>query len=357
MPALTTSDIIKYRLHNQKLSETNLKHPADVVEWMGAIQAQEYVMAKWAIGLRLKNATEALVEKAFNEGAILRTHVLRPTWHFVAPADIRWLLALTSPHIHAANAYMGRQVGLDKKILNRTNSILEKTLQGSFLTRTALQKVLKKNKVDAEGVRLAYIMMHAELEQVICSGPRQGKQFTYALLDERAPAVKSIPREEALAKLANRYFSSRGPATIQDFAYWSGLTVKDAIIGADSLNSSFVRKTIESKDYIFIPQSSQRKLDTTFLMPDYDEYGMSYKDRSAISPIQKLIDKGPRAGIVFNRLLVIDGRVEGSWKPNVSKKSADVMLAPFSPLNKVKQQKVKKAIKRYLDFHAAKAKN
>jgi hypothetical protein len=177
------------------------------------------------------------------------------------------------------------------------------------------------------------------------------------LLDERAPTVKSIPREEALAKLANRYFSSRGPATIQEFAYWSGLTVKDATIGAYSLNSSFVRKTIESKEYIFIPQSSQMKLDTSFLMPDYDEYGMSYKDRTAISPIQKLIDKGPRAGIVFNRLLVIDGRVEGSWKPNVSKKSTDVMLAPFSPLNKVKQQKVKKAIKRYLDFHAAKTKN
>lgn len=355
--SLTHSSILRYRLHHQQLSGTNLKKPEEVVQWMGAMQAQEYAMAKWAIGLRLINSTESQVEKAFNEGKILRTHLMRPTWHFVSPDDIRWLLMLTAPRVHAANAYMGRQLELDKKFLSKTNAILEKALVGGKnLTRTSLEKILTQNKIKMEvpkphtkGMRLAYIMMYAELEQLVCSGPREGKQFTYALLDERVPTVKKITRDEALAKLANQYFTSRGPATVQDFSYWSGLTVKDAIAGADTLGPKFEREKMDGQDYIFLQPSSKNKtkLDTTFLMPDYDEYGMSYKDRSALA-VQKI--KGPRPSIVFNRMLVIDGRIEGTWQRTFNKKSTEVTLVPFSPLSKVKDQKVQKAIKRYISF-------
>ncbi len=351
MPALTTSDIIRHRMHNQQLSATNLKEPAEVVQWLGAMQAQEYAMAKWAIGLRLSNVNDSKVEKAFNDGTILRTHLLRPTWHFVTPADIRWLLALTAPRVHAANAYMYRQLELDTKLFKRCHEILIKTLEGGkHLTRATLQSALKQKKIAANGLRLGYIMMHAELEQLICSGPRPGKQFTYALLDERVPAVKSISREEALAKLTHRYFTSRGPATLQDFAYWSGLTMKDAIAGAATLGSTFVREIMEGQKYIFVPTSSKNKtkLDSTFLMPDYDEYGMSYKNRSALSSFQKL--KGPKASIVYNRMLVIDGRIEGTWQRTLNKNAAEVNVVPFASLSKTNEQKVAKAIKRFCLF-------
>lgn len=354
---MTDSDIIRFRLENQQLSATSLRTPAEVVQWMGAMQAQEYAMSKWAIALRLKDAKESIVEKAFNDGAILRTHVMRPTWHFVAPEDIRWLLMLTAPRVHAANAYMGRQMELDKKILTRTNSILEKSLEGGkHLTRTALEKILVKNKIKVDGpkagvkgIRLAYIMMYAELEQLICSGPREGKQFTYALIDERVPKVKSISREEALAKFADRYFTSRGPATVQDFAYWSGLTVKDAIAGAATLNSKFIREVYDGQEFIFLPPSNKKKttLDSTFLMPDYDEYGMSYKDRSILKS-KKL--EGHKASIVFNRMVVVDGLIEGTWQRTLNKNRVDVEIVPFTPLPKNKQAAVASAINRFQAF-------
>lgn len=356
MPALNNSSILGYRLYNQQLTDTRLKKPEEVVQWMGAIQAQEYAMAKWAIALRLKGIKEADVEKSFNEGKILRTHVMRPTWHFVSPADIRWLLMLTSPRVHQANAYMGRQLELDKKFVTRTNNILEKALRGKSLTRVALEKILKQNKIklegpnpDSKGIRMAYIMMYAELEQLICSGPREGKQFTYALMDERVPAVKKISREEALAKLADQYFTSRGPVTVQDFAYWSGLTVKEANAGAATLGSKFIREVFNEHEYIFLPPSNKKKatLDATFLMPDYDEYGMSYKNRSALRS-QKL--DGPKASIVFNRMLVIDGKIEGTWKRTLNKKSAEVEIVPFAPLSKQQEKKVDKAVKEFQSF-------
>ena len=354
---MTESDILRIRLDNQQLSATSFETPAEVVHWMGAMQAQEYAMAKWAIAMRLSNVKESAVEQAFNDGLILRTHVMRPTWHFVAPADIRWLLMLTAPRVHQANAYTGREVELDKKTLARTNSILEKALEdGKHMTRTALEKILVKNKIRMEGpkpglrgIRLAYIMMHAELEQLICSGPRDGKQFTYALMDERVPLVKNISREEALSKFAQRFFTSRGPVTVQDFAYWSGLTMKDANAGVATLDSKFVREVFNGQEYIFLPSSNKKKikLDTTFLMPDYDEYGMSYKDRSILKS-KKL--EGHKASIVFNRMVVVDGLIEGTWQRTLSKNRVDVEIVPFTPLSKNKNQAVARAVKRFQAF-------
>jgi len=348
---MTAADILRIRLDNQQLSATSLKTPAEVVHWMGAIQAQEYAMAKWAIGLRLKDVPESIIEKAFNDGAILRTHVMRPTWHFVAPEDIRWLLALTAPRVHQASAYMHRQLNFTPSLLKRSNDAIAKALEGgNHLTRTDLQKVLKQKKIIAAGFHLGHLMMYAELEQVICSGPRQGKQFTYALLDERVPPVKPISRDEALSKLAHRYFTSRGPTTLQDFSYWSGLTMKDAVAGAATLNSSFNREVMDGKEYIFVTPSTKNKikLDNTFLMPDYDEYGMSYKDRSVISNLKKTV--GPRASIVFNRFLVIDGRISGSWNRTFNKDGVQIKVIPFAPLSKVKMKAMASAMKRFHTF-------
>src|SRR6185436_10236792 len=181
--SITGADIAHQRLHNQHLSATTLKSLKEVVGYLGAVQAQDYAGAKWAIGQRIPNATDAAIDRSFNEGEILRTHVMRPTWHFVTPADIRWILELTAPRVHAANAYMYRKLELNDAIFKRSNAVLAKALQGGMqLTRTELASAFNKAGIIADGLRLGYFMMYAELEGLICSGGRRGKQFTYALL-------------------------------------------------------------------------------------------------------------------------------------------------------------------------------
>src|SRR5512141_1191648 len=203
-----TLDVIRRRLHNQLLSQTECTEPAQVVEQFGAVQAQDYAGAKWALGQRLRNGTtDAALDKAFNEGKILRTHVMRPTWHFVTPADIRWMLALTAPRVLSLLAYGDRLLGLDKTALKQSNAVLAKALKGGRqLMRSELKPILQKNGFHTEGLHLGHLLIHAELDGVICSGGKRGKQFTYALLDERAPQAKSLEREEALAELTKRYF-------------------------------------------------------------------------------------------------------------------------------------------------------
>jgi hypothetical protein len=281
---MKTSDIIHQRLINQQIAGTTLKKPQEIVAWLGAMQAQEYAMARWGIGLRLPGSNDAEVEKACNEGAILRTHLLRPTWHFVTPEDIRWMLVLTAPRIYALSSFMFRKLELDDRTFKRSSAVLEKTLRdGKHLTRLELNTALARAKIKADGPRLGYIMMRAELEGIICSGPRKGKQFTYALLEERVPTFKPIDKEESLVRLAHRYFTSRGPATLQDFATWSGLTVKDAKAGMNALDRNFIHEVLDGKEYIFLPsQKNVKNPQTTFLMGDYDEYGMGYKDRTTI---------------------------------------------------------------------------
>src|SRR5204863_2843961 len=172
---MTNAELIRYRLFNQQIAESKFTEPKQIVQWMVAMQAQEYAMAKWSVGLRLPGSTDAMVEKAFTDGEILRTHLMRPTWHFVTPGDIRWLLKLTAPRVDSINAFTYRQQELDTKVFKRSNDIVAKTLEGGkHLLRTELQTVLKQKKIVAEGVRLSALMMKAELEGIICSGPRRG---------------------------------------------------------------------------------------------------------------------------------------------------------------------------------------
>ncbi|MBK8031171.1 MAG: winged helix DNA-binding domain-containing protein [Chloroflexi bacterium] len=195
------------RLYNQRLVGTPFDKPEAVVAWMGAVQSQEYALAKWALGQRTAAMSDDLVDQAFAAGKILRTHVMRPTWHFVTPFDIRWMLQLTAPRVHALNAYMYRKLELDEALLQRANGVLAEALEGGQqLTREELATALEAANIAAKGMRLGYIMHYAELEAVVCSGPRRGKQFTYMLLDERAPHARTLAPDEALAELVTRFF-------------------------------------------------------------------------------------------------------------------------------------------------------
>jgi len=345
---MNTADVVKMRLANQLLTGSSYTKPEEIVSWLVAMQAQEYMQSKWAIALRLPSATDQMIDRVFQDGKILRTHLMRPTWHFVTPADIHWLLKLTAPRVHQANAFMYRKLELEKKLFKRSVNVLIKALEGGkYLTRDELNNYLKQKKIFAEGHRLSYIMMYAELEGIICSGPRKGKKFTYALLEERVPQVKALTRQEALAAFTQRYFTSRGPATAKDFSYWSGLTMQEVKKGIHTLPKDFISEKINDQEYIFKPSalSDQKKL-ATFLMADYDEYGMSYKDRSVIFVPESARDGNP----VFNHMLVIDGKLAGTWKPYADKKKITVETAPFIKLNKTQTQAVKNAVKKYITF-------
>jgi len=346
---MTIPEILAYRLKNQQIVETRFSKPEEIVSWLVAMQAQEFPMAKWAIGLRLPGLKESDVDRAFNDGAILRTHVMRPTWHFVCPADIRWLLALTAPRVHTLSSTMYRRLELDSKVFKRCNDLLVKLLEGGrHLDRNAIKSELEKEMITTNTQRLVYILMQAELEGLICSGPRQGKQFTYALLEERVPPAPSLTRDEALAQLSLRYFRSRGPATAYDFSWWSGLTVRDAREGINSLPPQFVRETIDGNDYVFAPGDTEIRDPSrmTFLLPDYDEYGISYKDRSAIgnkSDIQTLIQ-------VDYQLIMVEGRYGGTWRRKENKDSLTIETELKPPFEKTKQKEISLAVERYCSF-------
>lgn len=336
--AAPSNDILTRRLHNQRLTSSDRLTPAQLVAWLGAVQAQDYPAAKWALGLRGKGLGDADIEQAFNDGKILRTHILRPTWHFVSPDDIRWMLALSGPRVHELNAHYYRQAGLDDKTVKKSFAIIQRSLTGGqHLTRVELAERLKRAKISAEGLNLAYLMMHAELEGLICSGPRHDKQFTYALLDERAPKTKPITREEALCRLAQRYFTSHGPATVRDFTCWSGLLVKDAKIGIELAKKTLVEETIDGRLHwsaAATPAPPKRRTSPVYLLPNYDEYLVAYKDRPAVDST-RAANMEARSGGAFPHHLVIDGRLAGSWRRTVKANSVAIEVAPYKALSKV----------------------
>jgi len=350
---MNNSGIAYRRLHNQGLSKILFKDARDAVSQLGAVQAQDYAGAKWALGQRLKDSTDAELDQAFADGSILRTHLLRPTWHFVTPEDIRWLLKLTAPRVHAVSAFMYRQVELNKAVIKKSYDLLEKTLGGNkYLTRTELGSVFEKAGIPATGVRLAHIMMSAELDGIICSGPRKGKQFTYALLEERVLPAKVISRDEALAELVQRYFPSRGPATLQDFVWWSGLTTTDARNGIEMVKLKLQSEEIESRVYWFAESTPSRKEQTmiAYLLPNYDEYIVGYTDRSDIhdTSYDKKLDS--RGNVLFQNTLVINGQVTGTWKRTLKKNEVIIELTSFTKLTKAESLAVIDAIERYGKF-------
>jgi hypothetical protein len=350
-------EITPIRLHNQLIAHSKISSPVEVVRWLVAVQSQDYPAAKWAVGLRTPAATDAEIERAFDEGAILRTHVLRPTWHFVTPADIRWMLALTAPRVKAGLAYNLRRLELDRPILSRANSVLENALQGGKqLTRQEVDLRLRQAGIITakdEPLRFLHVMISAELDGIVCSGTRRGKQHTYALLEERASHVPMLDRESALAELARRYFTSRGPASVKDFSWWSGLSGVDAKAGLEMIKPIIVEEVIDGQSYWLVPSSSSITQETTpavHLLPNYDEYMVSYTNRSAIYDPGKVQQGDERANSLLNNAIVIDGQVEGMWKREFRKGGVEIKLNLFSPISDAENQALNTEMVRFSRF-------
>jgi len=323
--ALDDDTIRRLRLAHQQLVGPTLTDPAAVVSHLVAMQAQEYAMAKWAIGLRLADGgSNEAVESACDEGRILRLHVLRPTWHFVAAEDIRLVLQVTAKRVHQANAFMYRSLDLDTARLETFADLVGGLLAGgNHLTRKEIRAALPAGWVGEKGFHLAYLLMYAELQGVVCSGPRRGNQPTYALLDERAAPTPELSDDDALARFVARYLRTRGPATVPDLTTWSGLTVSQVKRALTLLGDEVT--TVESDGRAYLLADGEPSGDLrSFLMPDYDEYGMAYKDRSAIAHPDHDYWTLP-----WNRAVVVDGVIAGAWQRTLRPDSVTVEVAMF----------------------------
>jgi hypothetical protein len=274
--------------------------------------------------------------------------MMRPTWHFVSPDDIRWIQALTSPRVHTANGFMYRALELDAKTLARSRRAIERALANdTALTRPELQAALGRAGIQADGHRLAYLVMHAELEQMICSGPRRGKQFTYALLDRRAARARRLGRDEALLELTRRYFASHGPATIRDFSWWSGLTMKASREGVQMAESFLTSETVADRTYWFVPSSGDGvgRPSAAYLLPNYDECLIAYKDRGSV--IER--PSGPPQRHVYNHHVMIGDDVVGSWK-RIEKKPESIEVHVHRTLTAAESRAVTATGRAYSDF-------
>ncbi|MEO8399458.1 MAG: winged helix DNA-binding domain-containing protein [Ignavibacteriaceae bacterium] len=349
---MNQKDIAKYRLQNQQISVTNFKTVKKIVGWMGAMQAQDYNMAKWGIGVRLPKSTEKIIEAAIDKGKIIRTHLLRPTWHFVSSDDIYWILELTASRIKASLKSRNKQLELTDKIFTKSNKILEKALaDGNHLTRNELLTKLKKAKIPTHDNRSSHLLLQAELDGIICSGASKEKQITYALLNERVPKTAKFKRDEAAAKPAERYFTSHGPATLHDFVWWSGLSVTDARKALEEIKSNFNSEKIEEKTYWFVDLFSKSKKDrkSVFLLPAFDEYIISYKDRSAAITFENH-KKAISSNGIFRPVVVINGTVGGIWNRTINKDKVFLEILNNTSVSKSQQKKLISSAKKYGRF-------
>ncbi len=345
-------DIATARLISQQIAGSAFTIAKELVAYMGAMQAQDYAMAKWAIGLRLPGSTEKQLEKALDDGNLLRTHVLRPTWHIVVAEDIYWMLALSAEKIKALMRTTDRQFELTEKIYSKSNNIIAKCFETEkHMDRDGIAASLHKANISTEKDRLSHLLIRAELEGIICSGKIIEGKRTYASLPERVPKKKLLTKDESLALLANKYFISRGPATIEDFSWWAGLTLTDARHGFDMVKPGFATEKINGISYLFSHELKWpvKNKASVFLLPAFDEFIISYKDRTAsleTAHHKKIITRNG----IFNPSIIVNGQVAGLWKRSYKNEKLAIETFYFVPPDKTVMAAVNKQAKQFGEF-------
>jgi hypothetical protein len=348
---MTPAKLLRHRLHNQLLAATNFDDPADPVRWLGAVQAQDYLGSLWAIGLRTRAATEQVVERAIAERAIVRTWPMRGTLHFVAAEDARWMLELMTPRVVTASAgRLEREYGLDEKAFGRSGEAVARALEGGrHLTRDALYRTLEDARISTGAGRGLHITWRLAHDGLICFGPREGRQRTFVLLDEWIPGAKRMARDEALAELARRYFTSHGPATVHDFAWWSGLRLSDAADGLRMAGRELAFFDLADRTYWASwstpPDGSSPR---AFLLPAFDEYTVAYRDRGAVVEPRHGRHMGDMD--ILRPAIVVNGRVVGTWTRTLGKGSVEFAMSPLTHLATTARRAVTAAARRYAAF-------
>jgi hypothetical protein len=341
------------RIVSHQLGKPAFDEPKKLVAWMGAMQAQDYGMSKWAVGVRLKSATMADVEAALHRGDILRTHVMRPTWHLVAAEDIRWMLQLSKERIKSSGKSRDRDLEITEELYSKCNRHISKMLEGNrHLTRQEIGSELTKAGIAVDTARMIHFMMRAETEGFVCSGIDKGNKQTYALLDERVPPVKALHREEALAMLATNYFKSHSPASLHDFCWWSGLSVSDAKQAIHLIQRELFTDR-KGEPHLFIHQSCNKEFlfnDTLHFLPAFDEYIIAYRDRTSILAVEHQPKAFAKNG-TFHPVIMYNGKIVGNWQRPANKDRTAIHYSFFEAID-LSDDLLKRAMNRYKRFFA-----
>jgi hypothetical protein len=347
-------DITRQRLLNQHVARPRLKTPREIVFYLGAVQSQDFGMGKWAIGVRLKGTTERAVEAAIASGDVLRMHLLRPTWHFVARNDARWMLELTEPNIRISMKYRDKQLELNDETVRKGNRIIEKALQAGPVRRDQLVSALEAGGISNEDNRAAHLLMRAELDKVACSAPPlEGKQ-AYVLFDAWIPSAKPLTKEEALAALAQRYLSTRCPVTLRDFSWWSGLSLRDTRDALEMVKAGFMVEKKGAQTWVLSTSSKrigafEAAGGSARLLPAFDELILSYTDRSALFDTKGGLRTVVGGGVI-KPIIVSEGQVVGTWHRQTLGAKVIVTIAPFGRIAAAVRVSIEWAAERYAAF-------
>jgi hypothetical protein len=343
------------RLHRQFLAGESPHSKADeVVRALCAVQSQDFAGARWALAMRSNGLDEAAVDAAFDRGDIVRTHVLRPTWHFVTPEDLQWMLSLTGPRIGRIMASYNRKLGLTPAVFRKSHRVIEKALsEKGSLTRPELKAELDRARIPTEGTqRLAHLVMQAEIDALVCSGPQRGKQSTYSLVAQRVKKSRMLHPDEALHELTVRYFASRAPATVRDFSWWSGLTMGECNRGIAMAGAGLQRFTLDDKSYLAPPdfELPLKAPATAHLLPNYDEYFIGFKDRSAIG--QRISSSALVTGgnALIAHVVLVDGQLVGGWRRGYDQGKTALRFELLVKLTRMEQLRVKRAVAHFAKY-------
>jgi hypothetical protein len=337
---------------SHRLWGTRFEKPAEVVRWFGAMQAQEYGIARWSIGQRTRAESAAAVDRALRDGTIVRTHIVRPTWHFVLAADLRWLLVVSAPRVHALNAYPYRLCGIDGRFAIKTQRVLARALEGgNELTRVEIGRALERAGIEASGLRLGYVLMRAELDGVIVSGALRSKQRTYAAFDERVPPAPAVDADWALGELTRRYFVARGPATVRDYARWASHTLREARRGLEVIQPSLEREETGGRTYFFDPKIPRVRVKSPVvdLVQCYDECIGSYSESRDVLRQRAAVKPNLTSGGFFHAIL-LDGHLGGHFR--LSGGEGKLLFEPrfHQPLSRAESRALDAAVARYARF-------
>ena len=351
MPSTPARRILLERFRVQRLIGTPFPTAVQAVGALCCVQSQDPYGAKWSLGMRVQGATDASLERDYNAGRFLRTHILRPTWHYVLPEDIRWILELTAPHVLRANRPQEKRLGLDAKVLAKSEALILKALEGGrHQTREALGEALVRGGVKVKGQSLAYVMMSLELNGMVCSGAMQGKQHTYALLEERAPKGKKAGREEGVIELLRRFVAGHAPTTVRQFCWWSGLKLKEAREAREALRSSFESEIIDGVEWLRAGAGSTKSQQpAAHLIPEYDEVLTGTAD---IGIPRLMADRRipGRTTNTFDRPLIIDGEWVGTWRRTMAPKRVILEVERFGKFTRTQTIAVEREVARYEGF-------
>lgn len=348
---MTESDIALLRLSNQHIADSDLRKPVDVVRSLLAVQAQDFLGSLWAIGLRMKESNEEVVEQAVNKKEIVRTWPMRGTIHFLAAEDAKWMLDLLAPRIVRRMDYYYKRAELNQKIFDQTKQILIKHLSNQELTRPEIYSIFEKEGISTKNMRGLHIMGLHSLTGLVCFGNRKGKQATFALLDDCIPKTKSKSREEALAEVTYRFFTGHGPAQIIDLMWWSGLNKSEVLEGLSIIKSRLISEKIDGKEYwMDTSQRSVKQDSDLYMLATYDEYLIAYKDRSVSLEEMHKQKINPGSNGMFLSTLVLHGQVIGLWRRDIKKKEVIITAKFFKEPNTQTKDKFEQTAQRYGKF-------